>query len=56
MANEGVTPRDRNDFPRGNMAKAFGDVGFSLDIGAMGMADYDSKTSPFGFHIIKRIK
>jgi len=55
MANRGVR-LDPGDFPRDQMAPAFGDVGFSLAVGELGLAEYDEKTSPFGFHIIKRIK
>ena len=55
MANDGVAP-DGGAYPRAGMAKAFGDVGFALDVDAMGMADFDADDSPFGFHLIKRIK
>ncbi|RMH01368.1 MAG: hypothetical protein D6702_11655 [Planctomycetota bacterium] len=43
-------------FPRQQMAKAFGDVAFSLGVGEIGMAEYSPVESPFGWHIIKRIK
>jgi hypothetical protein len=42
--------------PRSGMAPAFGDVGFSLKVGEVGVAQYDKKTSPFGIHVIKRIQ
>ncbi|MBL7008273.1 MAG: peptidylprolyl isomerase [Planctomycetes bacterium] len=42
--------------PRKGMAKAFGDVGFSLQVGEIGMAEYHAIDSRFGWHIIKRIK
>jgi hypothetical protein len=38
------------------MAGAFGDVGFQLEVGGIGLAEYDPSTSPFGYHIIKRTK
>jgi hypothetical protein len=38
------------------MVPAFGDVGFRITVGEVGLADYDAKASPFGLHIIKRIK
>jgi hypothetical protein len=41
---------------RGNMAAAFGDVGFKLKVGEVGLAEPDAQKSPFGFHIIKRLK
>ena len=42
-------------FPRGDMVAAFGDVGFPLEVGEVGLAKYDPQTSPFGWHVIKRI-
>jgi parvulin-like peptidyl-prolyl cis-trans isomerase-like protein len=41
--------------PRAAMVPAFGDVGFALEVGEVGMAEYDDAASPFGWHIIKRI-
>lgn len=41
---------------RGGMVSAFGDVGFALEVGEVGLAEYDLDTSPFGYHIIKRLK
>jgi hypothetical protein len=43
-------------YPRGGMVKGFGDVGFSLDVGEIGVAVYDPEASKFGWHIIKRIE
>lgn len=42
--------------PRDEMAQAFGDVGFALKVGEIGLASYDKTTSPFGFHVIKRLQ
>ena len=41
---------------RAGMAKSFGDVGFRLKVGEIGVAPWDAKASPFGWHIIKRLK
>jgi len=41
-------------FPRNQMVPAFGDIGFKLQVGEIGIANYDKTTSPFGWHIIKR--
>ena len=38
------------------MVAAFGDVGFKLDVGEVGMAPYDPAKSKYGWHIIKRLK
>ncbi|MEM7455557.1 MAG: peptidylprolyl isomerase [Planctomycetota bacterium] len=50
---------DRNSdkiFRRDGMVAAFGDVGFTLEVGEYGMSEYDLAKSPYGYHIIKRIK
>jgi parvulin-like peptidyl-prolyl isomerase len=38
------------------MVPAFGDVGFALPPGQIGMAEYDPVKSPYGWHIIKRLE
>ena len=43
-------------FERGKMVPAFGNTGFPLDVGGVGLAEFDSATSPYGWHIVKRIK
>ena len=56
MANAGVATSMPGEYGRTQMVGAFGNVGFKLAVGAVGIADFDPKTSPFGWHIIKRIK
>jgi len=46
----------QDEFPREQMVPAFGNVGFNIIPGNIGIADYDPKASPFGWHIIKRLK
>ena len=41
--------------PRAAMVPAFGDVGFGLEVGEVGVAAFDEKASPFGWHVIKRL-
>lgn len=41
---------------RGAMVKGFGDVGWRLAVGEIGVAPHDATASPFGWHIIKRVK
>lgn len=55
MANNGVTPA-QGEYPRGRMVPAFGDAGFPLQVGEIGMASYDKTKSPYGWHIVKRLK
>lgn len=43
-------------FERDSMVPAFGDVGFKLKVGEFGMSAHDQSSSPYGWHIIKRIK
>lgn len=46
----------RRSFPRQQMVPAFGDIGFKLQVGEIGLAEYNPITSKFGWHIIKRIQ
>lgn len=57
MANFGV-PGDMSQkiFPRDKMVRAFGDVGFPLQVGDVGLAEYDPQASQYGWHVIKRIE
>ncbi|TDI14197.1 MAG: hypothetical protein E2P04_01165 [Acidobacteria bacterium] len=55
MANNGVTSA-QGEYARGTMVGAFGNVGFVLEVGEIGIADFSTATSPFGWHIIKRIE
>ena len=41
---------------RKEMVSAFGNTAFRLEIGEVGMAKYNSMTSPYGWHIIKRLE
>jgi parvulin-like peptidyl-prolyl isomerase len=55
LANNGVTPA-QGEYPRNRMVAAFGDTGFPLKVGEVGIADYDTKKSPYGWHVVKRLK
>lgn len=54
LSNTGVSVA-AGEYPRNRMVAAFGNVGFGLGVGDIGMADFDSRTSPYGWHIIKRL-
>lgn len=43
------------EFARGQMAQGFGDVSWRLEPGQIGVAPFDQKESPFGWHVIKRL-
>jgi hypothetical protein len=55
MCAVGVRPLP-GEYPRDQMVPAFGNVGFAISPGNIGIADYDPSASPFGWHIIKRLK
>ena len=55
MSNTGVTPGP-GEYSRTRMVPAFGDAGFPLQVGEFGMASYDPTRSPYGWHIVKRLK
>ena len=41
---------------RGDYARNFSDIGFRLAVGEIGVAVYHRSKSPFGWHIIKRLR
>lgn len=53
-----MSPEEVGDklFPRALMVPAFGDTGFPLEVGEVGMAEYHPDSSKYGWHIIKRLK
>ena len=55
MSNRGVRPGPR-EYERDGMVPAFGNVGFALEVGEYGVADHDARTSPYGYHVIKRVR
>jgi len=54
LTNNGA-PRITGAVPRSGMVTSFGDVAFSLDVGEIGMASYSGGSSPYGWHIVKRL-
>jgi parvulin-like peptidyl-prolyl isomerase len=55
MANLNVS-NESKEMPRQGMVKGFGNVAFLLDVGEVGLAEYNKDSSPYGWHIIKRLK
>ncbi len=43
-------------WPRSGLVAAFGNVGFALEVDEVGLAEFDKTDSPFGWHIVKRIR
>ena len=57
LADRGQTAdQSAGEFPRDGMVKGFSDVAFSLKPGEVGIADYNKPNSPYGWHIIKRLR
>ncbi len=57
LANFGIeADMARGVFPRDRMVQAFGDVGFPLAVGEIGLAHFDPAKSKFGWHVIKRVE
>ncbi len=56
MISEGMPDHGKLIFLRKEMVSAFGDVGWKLEPEEIGISAYDPATSPFGFHIIKRLE
>lgn len=48
--------RSAAGFPRAALVPAFGDVGFRLQCSEIGLAPHDERSSPFGWHVIKRLE
>ncbi|MGH7493445.1 MAG: peptidylprolyl isomerase [bacterium] len=57
MTNYGI-PNDpsKEEYERRHMVAAFGEVGFKLSVGGVGLAKHDPATSPYGWHVIKRLQ
>jgi len=55
MSAVGIAPLP-GEHARDGMVPAFGNVGFAISPGNIGIADFDPAASPFGWHIIKRLK
>jgi hypothetical protein len=57
MSNFGIAPNKMNDeMRRDQLIPSFGNVGFKLDKGEVGLAVYDANDSRYGWHIIKRVQ
>ena len=55
LCNKGVKPGP-DEYDRAMMVPAFGDLAFTLKVGKIRMTAYDAKASPFGWHIMKRLR
>jgi len=57
ISNFGISAnRADNEYARESLVPAFGDVSFSLAVGDIGLAEYDPVKSPYGWHVIKRLR
>jgi parvulin-like peptidyl-prolyl isomerase len=44
------------EYKRDDLAIKFGDLAFRLDVGEYGMATFHAVSSPYGYHVIKRLE
>jgi len=49
-------PKRGGGLGREAMVTRFGDVAFSLEVGEVGLAKYHYGSSPYGWHVIKRLE
>jgi len=56
LFNRGRTAAERDEYARQGMVPCFGDLSFHLAPGEIGMCEFDPHRSPYGWHIIKRIR
>ena len=49
-------PRVAGGRMRGQLVPKFGDVAFRLDVGEVGVANFNSALCPYGWHVIKRLE
>ena len=57
MTNFGLPfSKENGEYPRAGMVWSFGEVGFGLPVGGIGLAVYDPQNSKYGWHIIKRLE
>ncbi len=55
LVNTGVTA-GAGEIKRAQFIKPFVDVAFKLKVGEAGVAEYDPRTCPYGWHVIKRLE
>ena len=55
LVNNGIA-KEKDEYERTGMVPAFGDVGFRISVNEIGIAEHDAQKSPYGWHIIKRVK
>jgi len=55
LANWGV-PTEGDETERRKMVRGFGATAFRLAVGEIGLVEYDANASPFGWHVVKRLK
>lgn len=55
LTNKGAATR-ADSYERGQLALGFGDTSFRLEVGEIELVKYSYTSSPFGYHIIKRLE
>jgi peptidyl-prolyl cis-trans isomerase D len=55
LANWGV-PTAAGEVDRQKMVRGFGNLAFTLPVAEIGIVEYDPNSSPFGWHVMKRVR
>ncbi len=55
VTNKGA-PRVAGGRTRSQLVSKFGDVAFRLEVGEVGIANFNTAISPYGWHVIKRLE
>ena len=55
LTNKGA-PRVAGGRTRSELVPKFGDVAFRLEVGEVGMANFNTANCPYGWHVIKRLE
>lgn len=55
MANWGVNTAP-GEVERKKMVRGFGNLAFTLPAGEVGIVPYDANSSPFGWHVLRRVR
>jgi len=56
IANFGVSPASFGELERVALARDFGDAAFALDVGDVRLVRYHEDRSPFGYHVLTRLR
>ena len=56
VANFGATKNAPDEIERVNLVRGFGDLAFELEPNEIAMVFHDPVRSPYGYHVVKRLR